>query len=38
MLATILDPHKRGAIKKSMVEAQLFEGVQYKPSKGKKED
>ena len=37
-LATIIDPHKRGEVKRSMIEAQLQSQIQYRPSKNKKED
>ena len=37
-LATIIDPHKRGEIKRSMIQAQLQSQVQYRPSKGKKDN
>lgn len=36
-LATIIDPHKRGEIKRGMIEAQLASGQQYRPRKGKKD-
>ena len=37
-LATVIDPHKRGEIKRGMIEAQLASEQQYRPSKGKRDE
>jgi hypothetical protein len=37
MLANILDPHKRGEHKRSMIQAELAAAVQPKREKNKKE-
>ena len=34
-LATIDNPHKRGEVKRSMIDAQLQSQIQYRPSKNK---
>lgn len=33
-----VDPHIRGELKRSMINAQLQAAIQYKPSKNKKEE
>ncbi len=38
MLATILDPHKRGVIRRSVVQAELAAQMAPKMSKDKKKD
>ena len=37
ILATIVDPHKRGEMRRTIVQAELASKVSFKPSKGKKE-
>jgi hypothetical protein len=36
-MATIVDPHKRGAFKRAMIDAQLSGSVQQRDSKGRKD-
>lgn len=36
-LATYVDPHERGEVKRSIIQAELASKVAYKPSKGKKD-
>jgi hypothetical protein len=36
-LATIIDPHKRGAWKRAMIEAELQASVQPRSSRGKQD-
>jgi hypothetical protein len=36
-LATFIDPHKRGEVKRSIIQSELASKVAYKPSKGKRD-
>lgn len=37
LLANIVDPHKRGEIKRSAIQADLYSAIQYKSPKNNKD-
>jgi hypothetical protein len=37
-MATIVDPHQRGAYKRAMIDAQLSSMVQHRDPKGRKDN